>query len=139
MTPWTVAHQAPLSLGNSPGTNTGVSGYALLQGIFPIQGSNPSLLHCRWILYQRATREGIDHFSNTPRSLSVRKPCGANDKDATASTTASHCHCGFNPRVRKIPQRRKWQPTPVFLPGEFHGQRILVGYSPMGSQRVRPD
>ena len=28
--------------------------------------------------------------------------------------------------------RRKWQPTPVFLPGESHGQRILVGYSPWG-------
>ena len=28
--------------------------------------------------------------------------------------------------------RRKWQPTPVFLPGEFHGQRSLVGYSPGG-------
>ena len=28
--------------------------------------------------------------------------------------------------------RRKWQPTPVFLPGEFHGQRSLVGYSPWG-------
>ena len=32
----------------------------------------------------------------------------------------------------KIPWRRKWQPTPVFLPGEFHGQRGLVGYSPWG-------
>ena len=29
----------------------------------------------------------------------------------------------FNPWVRKIPWRREWQPTPVFLPGEFHGQR----------------
>ena len=28
------------------------------------------------------------------------------------------------------PWRRKWQPTPVFLPGEFHGQRTLMGYSP---------
>ena len=28
------------------------------------------------------------------------------------------------------PWRRKWQPTPVLLPGEFHGQRNLVGYSP---------
>ena len=36
---------------------------------------------------------------------------------------------GFNPWVRKIPWRRKWQPTPVFLPGESHGQRSLVGYS----------
>ena len=32
----------------------------------------------------------------------------------------------------KIPWRREWQPTPVFLPGEFHGQRSLAGYSPMG-------
>ena len=32
----------------------------------------------------------------------------------------------------KILWRRKWQPTPVFLPGEFHGQRSLVGYSPGG-------
>ena len=33
---------------------------------------------------------------------------------------------------RKTPWRRKWQPTPVFLPGNFHGQRSLVGYSPWG-------
>ena len=33
---------------------------------------------------------------------------------------------------RKIPWRRKWQPTPVFLPGESHGQRSLAGYSPRG-------
>ena len=38
----------------------------------------------------------------------------------------------FDPWVRKIPWRRKWQPTPVFLPGEFHGWRTLVGYSPWG-------
>ena len=36
---------------------------------------------------------------------------------------------GFNPLVRKIPWRRAWQPTLVFLPGEFHGQRSLVSYS----------
>ena len=34
--------------------------------------------------------------------------------------------------VRKIPWRTEWLPTPVFLPGEFHGQRSLVGYSPWG-------
>ena len=38
--------------GDFPGKNTGVGCYALLQGIFPAQGSNPGLLHCRWILYQ---------------------------------------------------------------------------------------
>ena len=39
---------------------------------------------------------------------------------------------GFNPCVGKIPWRRKRQPTPVFLPGEFHGQRSLAGYRPWG-------
>ena len=38
----------------------------------------------------------------------------------------------FNPWVWKIPWSRKWQPTPIFLPGKFHGQRSLVGYSPWG-------
>ena len=36
----------------------------------------------------------------------------------------------FNSWLGKIPWRRKWQPTPVFLPGKFHGQRSLVGNSP---------
>ena len=42
---------------------------------------------------------------------------------------------GFNPWVRKIPCRRKWQPTSVFLPVKSHGQRNLAGYSPW-SRRV---
>ena len=41
----------------------------------------------------------------------------------------------FNPWVGKIPGRSKWLATSVFLPGEFHGQRNLAGYSPWGSQR----
>ena len=46
----------------------------------------------------------------------------------------------FNPWVRKMPWRRKWQPTAVFLPGEFHGLRSLAGYiQSMGSQRVGHD
>ena len=36
----------------------------------------------------------------------------------------------------KIPWRRKWQRTPVFLPGESHGQRSLVGYSPRGRKEL---
>ena len=43
----------------------------------------------------------------------------------------------FNPWVRKIPWRREWQPTPVFLPGEPHRQKSLAGCSPWGC-RVRP-
>ena len=41
--------QSPL---HSPGQNTRVGSFSFLQGIFPTQGSNPGLLHCRWILYQ---------------------------------------------------------------------------------------
>jgi len=39
---------------------------------------------------------------------------------------------GFDSWVRKNPWRKEWQPTPVFLPGESHGQESLAGYSPWG-------
>ena len=54
----------------------------------------------------------------------------------------STCQCrrqGFDSWVGKIPWRRKWQPTPVFLPGKSHGQRSLAGSSPWGHKRVRHD
>ena len=44
---------------------------------------------------------------------------------------------GFEPRVGKIPWRREWLPTPMFLPGESHGQRSLAGYSSWGCKDVR--
>ena len=47
-----------------------------------------------------------------------------------------HKRLGFDPWVRKIPWRRAWQPTPVFSPGESHGQRSLVGYSPWGHKEL---
>ena len=49
-----------------------------------------------------------------------------------------HLQCGrpgFNPWLEKIPWRKKWQPTPVFSPGESHGQRSLAGYSPGVTKR----
>ena len=39
---------------------------------------------------------------------------------------------GFDPWIGKIPWRKEWQPTPVFLPVKPHGQTSLVGYSPWG-------
>ena len=39
---------------------------------------------------------------------------------------------GSVPRSGRFPWRREWQPIPVFLPGEFHGQSCVVGYSPWG-------
>ena len=44
--------------------------------------------------------------------------------------------CGFNRWVGKIPWRRKWQPSPVFLPEKSHGQRSLMGYSPWGCKEL---
>ena len=44
--------------------------------------------------------------------------------------------CGFDPWVGKIPWRRNWEATPVFLPEESHGQKSLVGYSPQDRKRV---
>ena len=63
-----------------------------------------------------------------------------------ANGVASRCHSGkestcqfrrckrhgFDPRVGRIPWRRKWLPTPLVLPGKSHGQRSLAGYSPWG-------
>ena len=46
---------------------------------------------------------------------------------------------GLDPWLGKIPWRRTWQPTPVFLPGKSHGQGSLAGYSSRGSQRVGHD
>ena len=42
----------------------------------------------------------------------------------------------MDPWVGKIPWRREWLPTPVFLPGKAHGQGSLAGYSPQGNKRV---
>ena len=70
---------------------------------------------------------GMVTYSQTQRGF----PGGASGKE-------SACQCRrrerarLNPRVRKIPWKRAWQPTPVFFPGESHGQRSLEGYSPQG-------
>ena len=53
-------------------------------------------------------------------------PDGTNGKEPTSQCRRLKRY-RFDPLVGKIPWRRAWQPTPVFLPGESHGQRSLVG------------
>ena len=54
--------------------------------------------------------------------------------------SASQCRrLGFDPWVRKMPWSRKSQPTPVSLPGEFHGQKSQASYSPRCPKRLRQD
>ena len=73
------------------------------------------LLHCRQLLY---------HLSHQGRPY-----LPANAKDI------SRKH-GFDPWVRKMPCRRKWQQTPVFFPGKSHGPKSPEGYHPCGPERV---
>ena len=56
-------------------------------------------------------------------------PGGSSGKESTHQCRRCK-RCGFNPWVSKVPWKRKWHPTVVLLPGKFHGQRNLVGYTP---------
>ena len=62
-------------------------------------------------------------------------PAYGNKDPGGSDVKESACNAGdlgFNLWVGKIPRRREWQPTPVFFPREFHGQRSLAGCSPWG-------
>ena len=65
-----------------------------------------------------------NYYSWLPRWLSGKEPICQSRRHR------------FDPWVGRIPWRRKWQPTPVFLPGESHGQRSLVYYSPCGCKEL---
>ena len=72
-----------------------------------------------------------DHLG-WPREDSVRTQAWAGDLEVTQVAGGQTWERGFNPWVGKIPWRRAWQPTPIFLPGESHGQGSLPGYSQWG-------
>ena len=75
-------------------------------------------------------------FSNTCPNLKEFKgalkglPDGSVDKESVCNVGDLDLIPGFNHWDGKMPWRRAWQPTPVFLPGKSHEQRSLVGYSP---------
>ena len=77
------------------------------------------------MVYQRQTMRslGLTYTHGLPQGLS--------SKDFHLRGR-EHRRLGFHPWVGKIPWRRAWQPTPVSLPEEFHGQSSLAGYSPWG-------
>ena len=115
---------------NSPNKNTEAGCHSLLQGIFPTQGSNAGLLHCRWILYHLSHQRSPLADTYLAASLASTNwklkypPAGASQvaqllKNLPCNTRDERCKT----RVRKIPWRRRWQPAPVFLPGRSHGQR----------------
>ena len=101
-TPWTVAHQAPLSM-DSPGKNTAVRCHFLPQGIFPTQGSNRYLLHCRHILYL---------LSHPGSSFSCRCCC---------------CCCYIDSVVSNSVRPHRRQPTRLPCPWDSPGKNTGVG------------
>ena len=62
---------------------------------------------------------------------------GAGSKEPACQCRRRCKRCGFDPWVGKIPWRRAWQPTPVFLPGESYGQRSLGGLQSIGSDTLK--
>ena len=84
----------------------------------------------------RAAIHGVTKSQTRLRDRTELKlPNGSTSKEPTCQ--CKRCtRCGFSPWVVKIPWRRKWQPTPVFLPGKSHGQRNLAGYSPWGRKEL---
>ena len=93
----------------------------------------------------RDDRKGLDPHtcscsSQVTRDYEIKElsflkgfPGGASGKEYTRRCRRCQ-RCRIDSWVGKIPWRRKWQPAPVFLPGESHGQRSLVGYSPWGPE-----
>ena len=98
--------------------------HALPQGIFPTQRSSPCL-PC--LLHWQA-----DSLPLAPPYIYVGFPGGSRRERICLQCRKPE----FNPWVGKIPWGRAWQPTPVFLPGECHGQRSLAGYSPWGCKNT---
>ena len=88
-------------------------------------------------VFQARVLEWVLQYSLSPSVLLQGVNKGFPGDSDTNESACNAGNPGFNPWVRKIPWRRKWQPTPVFLPGESHGQRSLAGYSPWGPKRVQ--
>ena len=67
--------------------------------------------------------------------MSLGLPSGTSGKEP-ACQCRRHKRHGFDTWVGKILRKRKWQPSPVFLPGKSHGQRSLAGYSKLGCKEL---
>ena len=119
-TPWTAAHQAPLSVG-----------FPRQEYCSGVPLPSPEDLPCPGIKPKSSTLQADSLVSEPPGKLSISKASTSNAGDCLRCRRS-----GFNPWVRKIPCRRAWQPTPVFLSGESHGQRSLAGCGPQGYEEV---
>ena len=148
VTPWTIARQAPLFMGILHGW---MDGHALLQGIFLTQELNWRLLHYSWIFYQESyqgspksyirlhkKRMCTLYYSSLPSSEKAMAPHSSTlawkipwteDPGRLQSTGSRRVRQDWPTSLSLstfMRWKRKWQPTPVFLPGESQGQGSLV-------------
>ena len=140
VTLWTVTCQAPVSMGFS--RQEYWSGQPLPSlGKLPMQGLNLGLPHCKQTLNHLSHKGNFDDMDERRTWMYMEERCKNRyclrsfGLPWWLSGKESTCQCRrhkFDPWVGKVPWRRKWQPTPVFLPGKSHGRRSLVGYSPWG-------
>ena len=70
------------------------------------------------------------------KTVFIIEICGSKETGETVKNPPACRRPGFSPWVRKIPWRREWLPTPVFLPGEFHGQRSLASCNLLGHKEL---
>ena len=137
VTPWSIAPQTPLSMGILQARIldwVAMPFHGGIQGIFPSQGLNPDLPHCRQILYC------LSHQGSPALMCSYYLKFIVYMTHQWLSGEESICqyrNCEFDPWVRKMPLGRKQQCTLVFLPRRSYGWRSLVGYSLWDHKRVR--
>ena len=132
----------------SPNSSQGVQSYISRishhtflrrKGTLPPCSSTP-IGNTYWSQSMLTAHEGIHYLWASKLKHWATKTLGLPRWLLGGKEFACQCQrCGFDPWVGRIPWKRKWQPTPVFLLGKSPGQRSLVGYSPWGSQRVRYD
>ena len=153
MTLWPVAHQAPLSMGFPrqeywSGLSLPSQGYLPDPGIEPVSLASSALAGRFFTTESSGKPSEISHLSSKQSNATYPwhhrgSPFDVQPVLFTASLVAQTVkllptmretlvQSWEIPWVRKIPWRRKWQPTPVLLPGKSHGWRRLVGYSPWG-------
>ena len=161
VTPWTAARQASLSTNSQsllklmsiewvmPSNHLILCPPLLLPpSIFPSIRvfSNESVLHIRWpkcwsfsfSISPCNEYSGLISFRMDWLDLLVVGLVGSGTSGKESSCQCrGHKRHGLNPWVGEILWRRKWQPTPVFLPGKFHGWRSLAGHSPWSRKELK--
>ena len=107
-----------------------------------LRSSFPGLAQLNYICYgsfriccQHLEKKQVSENSNTAFATDVRTVLGFLAASVVKNLPANAGDLGSIPGSRSLPWRRRWQPTPIFLPGESQGQRSLAGYSPWGHKR----